>query len=267
MWDAGSVPAVRRRARPPVLRPGRAGRRDQPPVRGRPRLRPWQPHRGARAALAGRDGDRRGQLAGDDRRRAGDRGARAAGAEPGVRARRRAGLAAGAARSTCSSATPCCSGCPATTSCCCAGRTCSRPAAGSPSSCQATSTSRATRSSRRWPPPRAGAALLAGAELNRQAGDPADYVALLARPGFEVDAWETSYLHSCTGRTRCSNGRRAPRSGRCSPRSTRSRPPPSSANTGSGCGTRITRNRSVPSFPSAGCSRWCTGTRTLSPSY
>lgn len=41
--------------------------------------------------------------------------------------------------------------------------------------------------------------LLAGVELNRQAGDPADYVALLARPGFEVDAWETSYLHLLQG--------------------------------------------------------------------
>lgn len=41
--------------------------------------------------------------------------------------------------------------------------------------------------------------LLAGAELNRQAGDPADYVALLARPGFAVDAWETSYLHVLHG--------------------------------------------------------------------
>lgn len=41
--------------------------------------------------------------------------------------------------------------------------------------------------------------LLAGAELNRQAGDPADYVALLARPGFVVDAWETSYLHVLHG--------------------------------------------------------------------
>ena len=42
-------------------------------------------------------------------------------------------------------------------------------------------------------------ALLAGVRLNRQAGDPADYVALLARPGFEVDAWETSYLHILHG--------------------------------------------------------------------
>lgn len=41
--------------------------------------------------------------------------------------------------------------------------------------------------------------LLADARLNRQAGDPADYVALLARPGFEVDAWETSYLHILHG--------------------------------------------------------------------
>jgi trans-aconitate 2-methyltransferase len=42
-------------------------------------------------------------------------------------------------------------------------------------------------------------ALLADVRLNRQAGDPADYVALLARPGFEVDAWETSYLHILHG--------------------------------------------------------------------
>jgi trans-aconitate 2-methyltransferase len=42
-------------------------------------------------------------------------------------------------------------------------------------------------------------ALLADAKLNRQAGDLADYVALLARPGFEVDAWETSYLHILQG--------------------------------------------------------------------
>jgi trans-aconitate 2-methyltransferase len=41
--------------------------------------------------------------------------------------------------------------------------------------------------------------LLVGTRLNRQAGDPADYVALLARPGFEVDAWETSYLHILHG--------------------------------------------------------------------
>jgi trans-aconitate 2-methyltransferase len=42
-------------------------------------------------------------------------------------------------------------------------------------------------------------ALLAGAKLNRQAGEPADYVALLARPGYQVDAWETSYLHILPG--------------------------------------------------------------------
>lgn len=42
-------------------------------------------------------------------------------------------------------------------------------------------------------------ALLAGVELNRQAGDPADYVELLARPGYQVDAWETSYLHVLPG--------------------------------------------------------------------
>jgi trans-aconitate 2-methyltransferase len=42
-------------------------------------------------------------------------------------------------------------------------------------------------------------ALLADARLNRQAGDPADYAELLARPGFAVDAWETSYLHVLHG--------------------------------------------------------------------
>jgi trans-aconitate 2-methyltransferase len=41
--------------------------------------------------------------------------------------------------------------------------------------------------------------LLAGAELNRQAGDPAEYAALLARPGYQVDAWETTYLHILAG--------------------------------------------------------------------
>jgi len=41
--------------------------------------------------------------------------------------------------------------------------------------------------------------LLRDAELNRQAGDPARYAELLARPGYEVDAWETSYLHILQG--------------------------------------------------------------------
>jgi trans-aconitate 2-methyltransferase len=41
--------------------------------------------------------------------------------------------------------------------------------------------------------------LLAGAELNQQAGDPAGYVDLLARPGYRVDAWETTYLHILPG--------------------------------------------------------------------
>ena len=45
----------------------------------------------------------------------------------------------------------------------------------------------------RWRP------LLGDVRLNRQAGDPADYLALLARPGFAVDAWETSYLHILHG--------------------------------------------------------------------
>ena len=41
--------------------------------------------------------------------------------------------------------------------------------------------------------------LLTDAEHNRQAGDPAEYVELLARPGYAVDAWETSYLHVLAG--------------------------------------------------------------------
>jgi trans-aconitate 2-methyltransferase len=42
-------------------------------------------------------------------------------------------------------------------------------------------------------------ALVDDAELNRQAGDPRQYAELLARPGYEVDAWETSYLHLLHG--------------------------------------------------------------------
>lgn len=41
--------------------------------------------------------------------------------------------------------------------------------------------------------------LLRGAELNRQAGDPEEYAELLSRPGYLVDAWETSYLHILRG--------------------------------------------------------------------
>jgi trans-aconitate 2-methyltransferase len=41
--------------------------------------------------------------------------------------------------------------------------------------------------------------LLGDVELNRQAGDPADYAALLARPGYLIDAWETTYLHILNG--------------------------------------------------------------------
>jgi trans-aconitate 2-methyltransferase len=43
--------------------------------------------------------------------------------------------------------------------------------------------------SERWRP------LLADATLNRQAGDPEEYAELLARPGYDLDAWETSYVH------------------------------------------------------------------------
>ena len=48
-------------------------------------------------------------------------------------------------------------------------------------------------SSDRWAP------LLAGVPLNRQAGDPADYLDVLARTGCSVDAWETTYLHVLHG--------------------------------------------------------------------
>lgn len=47
--------------------------------------------------------------------------------------------------------------------------------------------------SARWRP------LLGDVQLNRQAGDPAGYVDLLARQGCTVDAWETTYLHVLTG--------------------------------------------------------------------
>jgi trans-aconitate 2-methyltransferase len=40
---------------------------------------------------------------------------------------------------------------------------------------------------------------LAGAQLNRQAGDPEDYLDLLAGLGLRVDAWETTYLHVLAG--------------------------------------------------------------------
>lgn len=40
---------------------------------------------------------------------------------------------------------------------------------------------------------------LAGARLNRQGGSPAHYVELLARDGYEVDAWETTYQHVLRG--------------------------------------------------------------------
>jgi trans-aconitate 2-methyltransferase len=45
----------------------------------------------------------------------------------------------------------------------------------------------------RWRP------LLADVQLNRQAEDPAQYLDLLARAGFEADAWETTYLHVLPG--------------------------------------------------------------------
>jgi trans-aconitate 2-methyltransferase len=40
---------------------------------------------------------------------------------------------------------------------------------------------------------------LTGVELNRQAGDPEQYLDLLGRLGLVVDAWETTYLHVLQG--------------------------------------------------------------------
>jgi len=42
-------------------------------------------------------------------------------------------------------------------------------------------------------------AKLADARLNRQAGEPEEYLALLAGLGLSVDAWETTYLHVLSG--------------------------------------------------------------------
>ncbi len=40
---------------------------------------------------------------------------------------------------------------------------------------------------------------LAAARLNRQAGEPGEYLDVLARLGLRVDAWETTYLHVLSG--------------------------------------------------------------------
>jgi trans-aconitate 2-methyltransferase len=45
----------------------------------------------------------------------------------------------------------------------------------------------------RWQP------LLRDVQLNRQAGDPATYLDVLATAGCQVDAWETTYLHALPG--------------------------------------------------------------------
>ena len=52
---------------------------------------------------------------------------------------------------------------------------------------------RALAGSPRWRP------RLAEVELNRQAADPAEYLDLLGRGGYAVDAWETTYLHVLQG--------------------------------------------------------------------
>ncbi len=48
-------------------------------------------------------------------------------------------------------------------------------------------------SSPRWQP------LLGGVQLNRSVASPGEYLDLLASKGFEVDAWETTYLHVLPG--------------------------------------------------------------------
>ena len=45
----------------------------------------------------------------------------------------------------------------------------------------------------RWRP------LIGGCEFTRQAGDPAEYLGVLAGAGCRVDAWETTYLHILDG--------------------------------------------------------------------
>jgi len=42
-------------------------------------------------------------------------------------------------------------------------------------------------------------ALLGAVQLNKQASDPAEYIDLLARAGFSVEAWETTYAHVLDG--------------------------------------------------------------------
>ena len=137
------------------------------PARGRgPRLRPRQPHRPARRAVAGRPRGRARLESGDDRR------GRAASASRWPTTSPTCATGSPSGRSTYSSATRPSSGCRATSSCCRRWSPRWRPAAGSPSRCRATSTSRATRS---------GAELAAEAPYAEHTAGVA--VPVLARPG------------------------------------------------------------------------------------
>ena len=89
---SGPVPAVRRRAGTPLLRPARPGGGQRSRLRGRPRVRPGEPDRRPGRPVARRRGRRGGQLAGDDR--CGPGGGREAG-QAQLHARRHPGLAAG----------------------------------------------------------------------------------------------------------------------------------------------------------------------------
>ena len=166
---------------------------DRPRTRGRPRLRPRQPHPAARRTLARRGDRRTRQQSRDDRQGAEDADRHR------LRGRRPPRLVSRASRSTCSSPTPRSSGCPTTSTSC---RDSSRPwprAAGWPSRCRATSTSPATRScvssrpSRRTPTtPVASSGPAATAPRSTSAPSPSSDCA--------VDAWETTYLHVLPGR-------------------------------------------------------------------
>ena len=106
--------------------------------------------------------------------------------------------------------------------------------------------------SARWRP------LLRDVELNRQSADPADYADLLARAGFEVDAWETTYVHILPGEDPVLEWYKGTGLRRCWPHWMRNGPGTSSPSTARGFARRIHLGRSAPFSPSAACSPWLT---------